>query len=232
MPRGLRPAKTRCLIAGVIAGLFILATVFMHATSAHTRNEYIHKFVVTTVFWVGERGSSDNGHIANVASAWDAQWQTHYGGVDNPSVRRGYYPAAFTPQENPFYVALPYNDFDSAGKRKPTATACPNAGNLKLRDYSWCKNSWVAVQSGNRTTYAQWEDTGPYQDNDTTYVFGAGLPHNHIDTGAGLDVSPAVRDYLHLGDVGYTSWRFVPDQAVPAGPWEQITTSSQGDKIH
>ena len=36
---------------------------------------------------------------------------------------------------------------------------------------------------------------------------------------AGLDVSPAVRDYLGLKANDVTDWRFVDFNEVPRGPW-------------
>ena len=35
----------------------------------------------------------------------------------------------------------------------------------------------------------------------------------------GLDVSPAVRDYLGLGATSLTDWQFVEVRDVPPGPW-------------
>jgi hypothetical protein len=40
-----------------------------------------------------------------------------------------------------------------------------------------------------------------------------------MNHGAGIDVSPAVRDYLGLGPLGLVDWRFVEQAQVPAGPW-------------
>jgi hypothetical protein len=37
--------------------------------------------------------------------------------------------------------------------------------------------------------------------------------------GAGLNVSPAVRDYLGLGTFDATDWKFVEVRDVPPGPW-------------
>jgi hypothetical protein len=58
---------------------------------------------------------------------WDQHWQTSYGGVDDPDRRNGYWPADFTPRENPFYVALPYGEFDALGgyELKPDAQESP-----------------------------------------------------------------------------------------------------------
>ena len=39
---------------------------------------------------------------------------------------------------------------------------------------------------------------------------------------AGLDVSPAVRDYLGLNETDVTDWRFVEFSEVPRGPWSTL----------
>ena len=59
--------------------------------------------IVATVFWIGETG----GGPTNVRSAWDKNWVSSYGGVDDPVRKRGFGSAGFRPLENPFYVALP-----------------------------------------------------------------------------------------------------------------------------
>lgn len=187
-----------------------------------------HTNVVTSEFWVGEPGDGDNSGISNVSSTWDDNWQQHYGGVDSQTARSGYLPAGFTPKENPFYVALPYSDLDSNDHRKPTAIACEsNSGNAPVAG-SWCKNTWLAISYGGKTVYAQWEDAGPYGENDTAYVFGSAKPQNTTDLKAGLDVSPAVTTYLGLDGDNLTSWTFVPTSDVPAGPWKQIITTTPG----
>jgi hypothetical protein len=40
--------------------------------------------------------------------------------------------------------------------------------------------------------------------------------------GAGLDVSPAVRDYLGLRQTDVTDWRFTDFSEVPRGPWSTL----------
>ncbi len=190
-----------------------------------------HASIITTIFWVGEPADADNGYIPNMASAWDGQWEKHYGGVDNPDKRAGYRPAAFVPKENPFYFALPYDDISDSGKRKSSATDCPNYPSMKSQAYSWCKNGWIAVRFGGKTAYAQWEDVGPFEENDTSYVFGYAKPTNTDGVNAGLDVSPAVRDYLGLEDVNKCDWTFVPAGGVPSGPWSKTVTTSLGYSI-
>jgi hypothetical protein len=51
------------------------------------------------------------------------------------------------------------------------------------------------------------------------YVLGDQRPSPNVNHGAGIDVSPAVRDYLGLGSQGMVDWRFVEEAEVPAGPW-------------
>ncbi|HSX32207.1 MAG TPA: hypothetical protein VLF43_03015, partial [Candidatus Saccharimonadales bacterium] len=165
-------------------------------------------------------------YISNAPSAWDGNWQTHYGGVDTPTNRNGYNPSGFTPHENPFYFALPYNDIAENGTRKSTAKGCPNQGS---DTYSWCKNAWIAIRHNGKIAYAQWQDVGPNNEDDYAYVFGTSAPTNTFGAHAGLDVSPAVRDYLGLSDVDTADWTFVTTSNVPAGPWATIITASPGD---
>lgn len=195
------------------------------------RIKYAHTATKTTVFWVGEIANKDNDFIANKASAWDEHWMEHFGGTDDPVHRTSYWPSAFKPQENPFYFALPYNDIDAKGIRKSSAKLCPNSQAMFDQPYSWCKNAWIAVRKGSSTSYAQWQDVGPNEENDPGYVFGTNLPRNTFGEKAGLDVSPAVRDYLHLTDSDTADWTFVSDKDVPAGPWKQIVTTSRGYKL-
>ena len=75
--------------------------------------------IVGTVFWVGEQAAEGN-PVSNTESAWDPSWVTDFGGEDNPIARVNFMPVSFTPRQNPFYVALPYND---AGWRSDTGNA-------------------------------------------------------------------------------------------------------------
>jgi len=161
-----------------------------------------HRNVSTTVFWIGEDASGANGGIANHDSAWDECWLESYGGVDTPDARNGPLPAGFTPGENPFYLALPYNDLDGNGARKaaalervPWSAATPGEEGQSI-----LKNRWVEVLHGGNSCYGQWEDVGPFGENDAAYVFGAARPHSRRNRRAGLDVSPALRDCLGLDD--------------------------------
>jgi len=187
----------------------------------------LHQNITTTKFWIGEEPNSSNRYISNVPSAWDDKWEIHYGGIDDPNNRIGYLPAAFTPKENPFYFGLAYNDFGN-GHRKPEAFDIVYWSHEKTweRSESMLKNHWIKITKGDKTAYAQWEDAGKGGD-DSAYVFGSARPANPNNNHSGLDVSPAVNDYLGLHGMGATSWQFVNFADVPDGPWKQIVTTSQ-----
>ena len=179
--------------------------------------------IVTTVFWIGEQPAGNN-PVPNRSSSWDKNWSQSYGGFDNPdrARRAGYIPAAFTPKQNPFYCALPYNDKASTGHRPEASQVVPWFKEAYQGPaVSTCKGHWIAIRKGNRVAYAQWEDAGPFRTDHWQYVFGNERPKPNLNRGAGLDVSPAVRDFLQLGDTDVTDWRFVDFQEVPRGPWAQ-----------
>lgn len=186
----------------------------------------VHKNISTTYFWAGEEADKDNGDISNLPSAWDDDWTKHFGGVDSPKRRDGYFPSKFTPKENPFYFALPYNDFNSKGNQKNDPEALAIWDKPKSGD-SMCKNQWIKITKGGKTVYAQWEDVGPFGEDDKAYVFGGATPKSKENSHAGLDVSPAVHDYLGLSDVDKTDWQFVDADQVPDGPWKKIVTTRQ-----
>ena len=170
------------------------------------RGEPWHASIVTTVFWVGEKG--------NESSAWCGDWVRAYGGVDDPKKRDGFHPAGFTPKENPFYCALPFNHWEWLRRRGGTY---PSGFGPGLH-----KNRWIEIEFKDRRCYAQWEDVGPYNTDDWDYVFDNKPPKAKV----GLDVSPAVRDYLGLSGRDVTRWRFVDGKNVPKGPWKEIVTTS------
>jgi hypothetical protein len=84
---------------------------------------------------------------------------------------------------------------------------------------SVCNERWLEIRHGLKSCYAQWEDVGPFRTDLVGYVFGYERPSPNLNHGAGIDVSPAVRDYLGLGPVDLVDWRFVEQAGVPAGPW-------------
>jgi hypothetical protein len=188
--------------------------------------------IVTTIFWVGESAAVNN-PVHNRSSSWDLNWSINFGGFDDPdpSGRKGFFPAKFVPRQNPFYVALPYNDV-TRGTTKPESKFCiPWFRQAYEREgKSVCRDRWVAIRKGNRVAYAQWSDCGPFRTDHWQYVFGDPRtgqwerPKPNLNKGAGLDVSPAVRDYLGLSGIDITDWKFVEFREVPKGPW-----STHGD---
>ena len=179
--------------------------------------------IITTVFWVGEQPTKNN-PVPNCKSSWDVKWAKNFGGYDNPDprARRGYIPANFIPRQNPFYVALPYNDV-TRGKTKPEAPRVIPwfRENFVKEGRSVCKGRWVVIRYRGREAYAQWEDCGPFRTDHWQYVFGNQRPLPNLNQAAGLDVSPAVRDYLGIRGKCPTDWRFVEFSEVPRGPWAQ-----------
>jgi hypothetical protein len=193
--------------------------------SAGARERYSwRKEIVTTVFWIGEKPSANN-PVPNRSSSWDKDWTKNYGGFDdpNPAKRSNYIPVNFTPRQNPFYCALPYNDKASTGHRPEAANVVPWFKEAYQGPaVSVCKGHWVAIRKGNKTVYAQWEDAGPFRTDHWQYVFGNERPKPNLNKGAGLDVSPAVRDCLGLNETDVTDWKFVDFSEVPRGPWARF----------
>ena len=222
------------------AGLLLVATVFCASSIAQeiytpTLNTLAKppvashrefpwkKDIVTTTFWVGELPTANN-PVPNRASSWDKNWTQNYGGYDDPdrSKRRDLIPVKFTPRQNPFYIALPYNDKAREGHRPEAPQVVPWFKEAyKGPAVSTLKGRWVAIRKGNRTAYAQWEDAGPFRTDHWQYVFGNERPRPNLNKGAGLDVSPAVRDYLGMQDTDVTDWKFVEFNEVPRGPWSR-----------
>jgi hypothetical protein len=181
------------------------------------------KEIVTTVFWIGEKPTVNN-PVPNRASSWDPNWTKNYGGLDDPdkSHRRDFIPVKFTPGQNPFYCALPYNDKAANGHRPEAPRVVPWFKEVyQGPGVSTCKGRWIAIRKGNKVAYAQWEDAGPFRTDHWQYVFGNERPKPNLNKGAGLDVSPAVRDYLGMNDTDVTDWKFVEFSEVPPGPWSK-----------
>ena len=184
-----------------------------------------HQNVDATVFWAGEPPDSDNHDITNVSSAWVDDWVQEFGGVDSPDDRCGWRPCAFVPKENAFYFALPFNDLDGNGNPKPASILQQipwYPGQPAPDNQSLVKNHWIAVTKGSKTAYAQWEDVGPFYEDDQAYVFG----NKHSKAHAGLDLSPATDNYIGGTGDDQVSWRFVDASKVPPGPWLTTVTTS------
>ena len=193
---------------------------FTDFSSRRTRNIYPWKTgIITTIFWIGEGGSTVSS-TDNVSSSWDIDWMQNFRGADTPNDRRGYAPASHAATLNTFYIALPFNDLvypDKARRWLPAGWHRPPEDGKPV---SACKDRWVRVKNAQgRSCYAQWEDVGPLEYDNAEYVFGDGRPTS-AHSGAGLDVSPAVAQYLGIdGDHRITSWQFVDEEDVPPGAW-------------
>lgn len=177
--------------------------------------------IVTTTFWIGEKPTVNN-PVPNHKSSWDQNWAENYGGTDSPDRdnRSNYIPHGFIPRQNPFYVALPYNDMTTKGHKPEASQVIPwFQKDFQSSHKSVCKGRWIAIRRGNKVCYAQWEDAGPFRTDHAAYVFGNERPKPNLNKGAGLDVAPAVRDFLGMDDTDVTDWKFVDFADVPPGPW-------------
>jgi hypothetical protein len=177
--------------------------------------------IVATTFWIGEPARS--GSPSNTHSAWDSGWMAHYGGEDSPTRRVDFLPTGFTPRQNPFYIALPYSDV-SNGQTKPEAAQIIPwfKSSFSQNGRSILKDRWVAIRRGARVCYAQWEDAGPFRTDHWQYVFGNERPLSNQNHDAGIDLSPAVRDFLNIRGMDSVDWKFVEFSNVPAGPWTRL----------
>ncbi len=215
-----------CVLLALCGALFpaqadpvvsLLATYHEGATSDADAPIYPWRtHIIATLFWVGEKSDADGYHIDNLGSAWNTDWEQSYGGPDIPSNRVGYLPGRFVPHQNPFYVALPFNDLMCP---KLAAEWVPWWKPGAPPQVSQCRDRWLEIRtSDGKVCYAQWEDAGPFRYDNVSYVFD---PHTEIAPLAtpGLDVSPAVGGLLGLSGHQEVSWRFVDSNQVPDGPW-------------
>jgi len=205
----------------------------------------VHTGITATVFWIGEpkgNGSSEN----NAVSAYDDAWQEHYGGYDDYTAQR-HAPTycdglGFRPKQNPFYLDLPFDDINNDKAKAMREQVVPWTADYRRElagsvPFSLMKNRWVKIwrQVGNTTYtgYGQIADAGPYVYDDAAYVFGTQdeRPRSPRAKNAGMDVSPALRDYLHFdginNDDNQVAWQFVERADVPTGPWTEIETTQQ-----
>lgn len=217
---------TRFMNYKYVAGAVALGIVILVANSEKILELYrgtVWKQATATVFWVGEPATKANGFIQNGESAWDEGWFENFGGFDDPDCRKGYYPCGFTPKENPFYIALPYDDIDHERGRKESAARIP--WNNPAATGTLLKNRWVEVRTNRKSCFGQWEDVGPFEEDDVEYVFGdARMPKNMLGERAGIDLSPAMRDCLSIDGSAQVEWRHVEEQDVSQGPWRDIIT--------
>ena len=200
------------------------ASPFLKVSDLSIHSSYpLKRNVVTTNFWVGQ-GSSGYNDTTNYASAWDDTWTRSFGGVDHPEKRLGAssvgtvsLPKKFAPTRNPFYAALPFNDVKYPQLAAKYVPWWNDKAHRRDPYVSQCRGHWIMIEFNGKVCFAQWEDVGPFRADHAAYVFGDEKPTTY--TKAGLDVSPAVRDYLGLCGMDKTTWRFVDNDEVPYGPW-------------
>lgn len=216
------PAASAAKSAAAVAKL---PSVYAPTRSRVAQPKYPWKTnIVSTVFWVGE-GRTTVSASHNLTSSWDPKWRANFGGFDdpNPSNRTwDFRPKTFVPKQNPFYVALPFNDItnkEDARRLIPWYNSHPNRGKGTV-----LKGQWLAIRVGKKVCYAQWEDCGPFSTDDGEYVFGKNPQpkQNVLKNSAGIDISPAVRDFLGIGSGTRCDWRFVDVSEVPDGPWRKL----------
>jgi hypothetical protein len=194
--------------------------VYFHSTNTkRQKNFYPWKLdITTTIFWIGEKPAMIS-PLKDGGSVWDGKWRYDNGGDDSPDKRQGYAPADHAARINPFYVALPFNDLafpDKANQWLPKQWRRPV---LNGHPASACKDRWVEIKNARGDVcYGQWEDVGPLRSDHAEYVFGDERPGP--GSSPGLDVSPAIADYLNINKENrVTRWRFVDDADVPPGIW-------------
>lgn len=206
-----------------------------------------HTGITATTFWVGELFDPNADDGSQEVSAYDNDWLASYGGCDGiladgrceTEVRTSandYFPTQMTPQQNPFYLDLPFDDvnddtaFRMRGDVVPWADDEPYADRIDDRGFSLMKDRWVMLRRGDRVCFGQVEDAGPGEYHDAEYVFGTddARPANTRYGGAGLDVSPALNGCLGFsavnGATDLVDWRFIEEHAVPRGPWKKVIT--------
>jgi hypothetical protein len=193
-----RPACS--VYSGVPRSLNLQGSLTLSTTDATSPRPWKTGITATT-FWVGEPPTPND--PGNLTSAWDPNW------------------TATSKSQNPFYVALPYNDV-AGGHTKPEARSIiPWFKQAFVRDgQSVLKDKWIAIRKGSRVCYAQWEDVGPFQVDHWQYVFGNERPRPNVNRGAGIDLSPAVRDFLGMSGMDQCDWKFVEAKEIPQGPWK------------
>jgi hypothetical protein len=51
-------------------------------------------------------------------------------------------------------------------------------------------------------------------------VFGNERPRPNVNRDAGIDLSPAVRNYLGMSGMDQCDWKFQEAKEIPQGPWK------------
>lgn len=183
----------------------------------------LHENIITTVFWVGEAPSNDNGRISNHQTEWDPDPVKRLGYTDSPDLARlpSGHPVGRSPNHNDFYCALPLGEYNENGLVKAEREASYWADQASsLNDgQSLFKGRWVKVMHGDKTAFLQVLDTGPFSWSDRSYVWGSAKPSNALGEKAGIDISPAAATFLGVDGSSKIHWQFVDQAQVEHGPW-------------
>ena len=206
--------------------------VFVPTTSRFSSSRYPWKTdIVTTVFWIGEHADreqsrSESQEFLGLATGRAITAVTtapipHGGTTTSRSISsRG---------RIRFTVALPYNDV-THGQFKPEARDWSFRG---FDRHSCSRGIRFAKIAGSRSAEAIGSATrngkivGRSAPTISNTFSRTNARRPNLNHGAGLDVSPAVRDYLGLRTDVLTDWQFVEVRDVPPGPWRNY-----GDNNH
>lgn len=204
--------------AGLLASKLVGCGVSERTPTNTGERLYPEHRVTTTQFWIGEPASEDNAFISNEVTAWDSHPIERFGSVDDPDN-----PPAVV-HHNPYYCALPVNEFDESGLVSGIRERSPWRNETVGENQSLFKGRWVKATNteNGQTIYAQWLDTGPCDTdvcNDPYYVFGSQSPQNDFGLRAGLDLSPSAMKGLGANGSAEVVWKFVDEADVPDGPW-------------
>ncbi len=126
----------------------------------------MEKEFVTTLFWIGKSMKKAHGTRLGQPPTEGLTEPKKEFFAGNQTRQR------FVPRQNPFYVALPYNDLIRNQFRPEAPLVIPWFQQTYTGPgVSVCRHRWVAIRKGDRTCYAQWEDCGPYREDHFQYVF-------------------------------------------------------------
>ena len=86
-------------------------------------------------------------------------------------------------------------------------------GNLSAKVDGWLSGT------GKKCVTRSGKTSDPTKQTTGNMFSGMNVPDRTPTETPGLDVSPAVRDYLGLDSMGTCDWKFVDFFRVPRGPW-------------
>ena len=148
-----------------------------------------------------------------------------YGGYDdpNPSRRQNYVPVKFTPRQNPFYCALPYNDKAREGHR-------PEAPKVSSLVQGGLPGSRCFRLQGSMGRDPQRQPDRLCPVGRCRAISNRSLGIRLRQRAAKTDLQPRCRARCFtrrarlswLQDTDVTDWKFVEFSEVPPGPWAKL----------